>query len=576
MIVLGLPSPHHSGWGLIKDGKVVRAIQEERLNRIKHYPYYTDLQKYPMTLGIDYLFNGLEFDISNCDVVTIPSIPRTVKDYDHLDVVAFESVDEVINNNIDPNNDVVLSYIRSKGFSGKVVFVNHQLSHAAYVYNYSGYKSCDVLSYDGSGCGWPPEVVAGFHVDNHSYTKLFSYHVPHSLGHIYSNTTDRIFGPKSDGQEGKTMGLAPYGVPNPNLKMLIQQEDMFVATYPNTTKMPYAGVHPYNSVFGLRQGNIPQRTKGKEWDFDDPSDKAYISLAASAQNSIEEAGMYYARKLKGLTDEENLCLVGGVALNGCLNGLIRRSKIYNSTFAGPASHDGGHGLGAPLYYSNLSNPSPVQKIKDDFLGYSYTVDECKNAAVEFNVDYEEFDSIDSLGIDMAKSIVDQKIVAIFEGASEFGPRALGHRSIVVDPRCPEMKDVLNAKVKFREAYRPFAPFVLKEHALDFFEFDDSEYMLFVAKATERAKREVPAVIHVDDTARMQTVTSDNQPFYNLLNHFYRMTGTPVLLNTSFNVAGEPIVETPQDAIRCFLSTSIDILYLNSLKIKKGDNNESSN
>jgi carbamoyltransferase len=570
MLVLGLPSFHHSGWGLVKDGKPIRAIQEERLNRIKHYPYYTDTKEHPMQLGLDYLFKGLNHSVEDCDAATIPMMPNG-EEYHDMQYLVVDSIDEVISKGLKNNYNNVLSFIKSKGFKGKVVFVNHQLSHAAYAYNFSGYEKTDVISYDGAGCGFPPEVVVGFSVDNHNYEKLFSYNVPHSLGHIYSNTTNRIFGDRSDGCEGKVMGLAPYGKNNPDYTMLVldKKNDMYVATYPNTTKMFYPGVEPYNSKFGLRQGMITQRENKKKWDFDDPKDMFYVDLAATAQSSVEAAGIHYVKKLKNISGNENLCITGGVALNSCLNGLIRRTSIYSSTFAAPACHDGGHGLGAPLFYCNLVKKNKdFKRVTSDFFGYPYSDDDCIQAADELGVSYEKFDTLDDLGSDIADSLIDQKIIAVFNEGSEFGPRALGHRSIMVDPRTAEMKDTLNARVKFREGYRPFAPIVLKEHAAEYFEFDDSDFMLFVAKATERAKKEVPAVIHVDGTARMQTVGSDNEPFYSTLKNFYDKTGTAVLLNTSFNVAGEPIVETPQDAIRCFLGTSIDILYLNKIKITK--------
>jgi len=569
MIILGLPSSHHSAWGIVKDGKVLRAILESRLNRIKHYPYYTNLKENPMTLGLEYLLRGQNFSVGDIDVATIPVLPKDSK-FHHLDIVEMDSIDDVIQTNAAPWYSAILEFIKSEGFKGKIVFVNHQLSHASYAYNLSGYKECDVLSYDGAGCGWPPEVVVGFHVNSHRYNRLFSVRVPHSLGHVYSNTTNRIFGNRSDGCEGKVMGLAPYGVPDERLTMLKLDEnsETYISTYPSTTKIQYSGIEPHSSIFGLRQQNIPQRENKKKWNFDDESDMFYANLAASAQRSVENAGMYYAKKLLDETGSDNLCLVGGVALNSCLNGKIRRSGIYKNVFAGPACHDGGHAIGAPLYYSNLKNPKKTERLKDDFFGYPYSDDECLSAAEEFNLTYSSFNNTESLSADIAKSIADKKIIAIFNKGSELGPRALGHRSIVVDPRTPEMKDTLNARVKFREAYRPFAPFVLQDYASDYFEFKDSEFMLFVAKATEKAKKEVPAVIHVDGTARMQSVRKNNEPFYSTLKNFYKMTGVPVLLNTSFNIAGEPIVETPQDAIRCFLGTSIDILYLNNLKIEK--------
>tara|TARA_B100000686_G_C16711237_1_gene929255 strand:- start:465 stop:1601 length:1137 start_codon:yes stop_codon:yes gene_type:complete len=375
---------------------------------------------------------------------------------------------------------------------------------------------------------------------------------------------------EANGKEGKVMGLASYGSPIDSYKMMVLDEDsdFYIATYQPTNKIGYEGVEPYSTNLGTKQENIPRREKNKVWDFNDKSDIFYADLAATAQKSIEDAAMHYVKKLKKITGSKNICLTGGVALNSCLNGLIKRSGIYESVFAGPATHDGGHGIGAPLYYYNHISEQKSEKISNDFLGYPYTIEDCKNAAKDLGVSFKEFKDNKSLTEDIADSLVNQKIIAVFSKGSEFGPRALGHRSIVVDPRTQGMKDTLNARVKFREAYRPFAPIVLKEHALDYFEFEESEYMLFVANATEKAIKEVPATIHVDGTARMQTVTDDNEPFYSMLNNFYRLTGVPVLLNTSFNIAGEPIVETPEDAIKCFLGTSIDILYLDFLKIEK--------
>lgn len=581
MLILGLPSFHNSAWGLVKDGKCVRAIAEERLNRIKHYPNRRELLKEnPMELGLEYLFRGLDVTVKDCEVATIPYMPLMrlitpeAPEYHDLPYLTVNSVQEVLDHSLtqtlDPHYPQLLKFIASQGFVGKVVFVNHQLSHAAYAYNLSGYEECDVLSYDGAGCGFPPEVVASWHVSNHEYTKIFSHCVPHSLGHIYSNTTKSIFGKGSDGLEGKTMGLAPYGTPQEEMKMMIHdpEKDMFVATYPSTTKMQYKGVEPFASKFGVRQENISQRPSKKPWNFEDSADQEYANLAASAQNSIETAGMFYVNKLKRNSGSKNLCLTGGVALNSCLNGLIRREKVYESTFAPSGCNDAGHALGAPMYYESRFNKFPHERIQNDFLGYPYSTEECIAAANELDVEYTDLGSLDSVGEDMANELIDQKIIAVFNEAPEFGPRALGHRSIVVDPRTAEMKDTLNARVKFREAYRPFAPFVLEENATEYFEFGDSEFMLFVAKATEKGAKEVPAVVHVDNTARLQTVNEKNQPFHSALVHFYRKTGTPVLLNTSFNVAGEPIVEAPIDAIRCFLGTAIDVLYLNTLKIVK--------
>lgn len=614
MLVLGLPSYHHSGWGLVRDGKILRAIQEERLNRLKHYPFYVDIKDHPMILGLEYLFRGTEYSVSDLDAVTIPVLPRdqeVARSQEHW--VSTKNIEEALEAQDyfnrssmgyreDRDYTSLLNLLKNEGFQGQVVWVNHHLSHAAYAYCTSGYSKADVLSYDGTGCGMPEEVIVGFRVDNHEYEVLFKEYIPNSMGHVYSHTTERIFGEKSAGCEGKTMGLAPYGKPikiidNPgmsvDLKFMLYDDERkkLRSTYQTSGKTPipdnwreaqdqeeyemmrehktreHLGIEPYASILGFRQQNIKMRDQKKKWSFDE-EDQFYADLAATVQKEIEIAGLHYVNLLKNSGEEENLCLTGGVALNSCLNGKIRREKIYKNVFAPPACHDGGHGLGAPLFYSNLIKKSKIKRQETDFLGYPYTDDECINAAKEKGLDFTQFTSYDEVGKDIAKEAKDQKIIAVFNQGSEFGPRALGHRSIVVDPRTSEMKDTLNARVKFRESYRPFAPFVLKEKSLEYFEFDESDFMLFVAKCTEKAKKEIPAVVHVDGTARMQTVDSSNEPFYSALKHFNDLTGTPVLLNTSFNVAGEPIVETPEDAIRCFMGTSIDVLYLNKIKIEK--------
>jgi carbamoyltransferase len=305
----------------------------------------------------------------------------------------------------------------------------------------------------------------------------------------------------------------------------------------------------------------------------EPVLQRHMDIAAALQVALEEAVMHTLEHLQKKTGEKNLCMAGGVALNSTMNGKIARSGLWDDVYIQPAAHDAGTSYGAALYgYHNLlKQPRHFQTKRSRYLGPEYTDSDVNAALLEFDSKIKHRKS-DDIVVTAAQAIADGKVVGWYQGAMEWGPRALGNRSILADPRRDDMKDIVNHAVKMREGFRPFAPSCLAETAGDWFEMKglkDSPFMLFVVPVKEDKRAKIPAVTHVDGSARIQTVVpSENPKYHRLISEFGRLTGVPVVLNTSFNVKGEPIVNTPADALRCFLSTQIDMLVLHDVVVEK--------
>jgi carbamoyltransferase len=356
--------------------------------------------------------------------------------------------------------------------------------------------------------------------------------------------------------EGKTMGLASYGQANPELNKIREH-----VTFLSNGKLELD-----NRGLFLLVKDLLDRAEGRLTDSELFHYKADIAYAH--QKLLEEMVLYLCNYLYKISPSENLCLAGGVALNSVANYKILQKTPFKNIFIQPAAGDAGIAIGAALYGAHAINNLPrsnlnTKKLFSPFLGKSYKNTEActlqKNRIKQYRVNVTEED----LYTEIAKQISNKKIIGWFNGRSEIGPRALGARSILADPREERMKDVLNQKVKHRENFRPFAPAILEEEVGRYFEnISIAPYMLLIANVKENAKDEIPATIHVDNTARVQTVNAEMNPdFYSLIHAFYLLTGVPVILNTSFNLAGKPIVETPGDAIDCFLTMSLDGLYL---------------
>ncbi|HHT9130780.1 MAG TPA: carbamoyltransferase family protein, partial [Candidatus Brocadiaceae bacterium] len=482
----------------------------------------------------------------------------------------------------------VKEYIKKElDFDGKIIFTEHHESHAASAFFPSPYQEAAFLTIDGVG-EWATTSY-GIGKDN-KMNILAEIHFPHSLGLLYSAFT-YYTGFKVNSGEYKVMGLAPYG--EPKYKDLILSELMDLKEDGSfKLNMKYfnycAGLTMTNRRFDTLFGGHPRKPESL-------LTQREMDLARSVQEVTEEVLMRMVRHIHKATGQRNLCLAGGVALNCVGNGRILREGPFENIWIQPSAGDAGGALGAALFvwYQFLGN-NRIADGKKDFQHGSYLGPKYENSYIsdflkKKNISYIELRDEEIPGR-IADLIADQKVIGWFQGRMEFGPRALGSRSIIGDARSPKMQEVMNLKTKFRESFRPFAPSVIRERVSDFFEIDkESPYMLLVAPVKKEIRREMseeeqklfgidklnvirstlPAITHIDYSARIQTVVEDDNPlFYQMIKEFDEKYGCPVIINTSFNVRGEPIVCTPDDAYLCFMRTNMDYLIMGNFLIEK--------
>jgi len=583
MKILGISAFYHdSAATLIDDGRVLGAVQEERFSRKKHD------NGFPKA-SVEYLLDNNGLTISDVDYIVFYEKPflklaRICRSFLFHYPFRLGAFMRVINSQL--NKFRVKSIIKNEfGYKGKVIFVKHHESHAASSFYPSAFKRAAFLTID--GVGEFETLTYGVGNDN---KLLFRGNInfPHSLGLLYAALTYFV-GFKVNSGEYKVMGLAPYGVPKYKEKILselikLEEDGSFklnMRYFDFTTGGPIIN-NNFENLFG-RKRRMPE----SELTQDD------MDFARSVQEVIEEAVLRMAHRIRKETGEKYLCLAGGVALNCVVNGKILKENIFDDVYIQPASGDAGGALGAALYvwYHVLNNPrvpfSGKKELQDTYFGPSYSENDIK----EF-LDYKKIPCTHCADIEekVADLISQGKVIGWFSGRMEFGPRALGARSILGDPRNPEMQKNMNLKIKYRESFRPFAPAVLEEEAGRWFEIDrPSPFMLLIADVRSDKRKvisdenknlfgidklnvvrsDIPAVTHVDYSARLQTVSKEgNGKFYKLINCFYKKTGCPVIINTSFNVRGEPIVCTPEDAYKCFMRTGIDYLALENFLIDK--------
>jgi carbamoyltransferase len=473
------------------------------------------------------------------------------------------------------------------GYQGKVLFPEHHESHAASAFFASPFQEAAFLTIDGVG-EW---TTTSYGVGKNNQIQILSeLHFPHSLGLLYSAFT-YYTGFKVNSGEYKVMGLAPYG--KPIYKDLILSELVDLKEDGSfKLSMKYfnycAGLTMTNSKFDKLFGGPPRKPESNVTQKD-------MDLARSVQDVTEEVMLRMARHIHGETKQTNLCLAGGVALNCVGNGKVLRDGPFENIWIQPAAGDAGGALGAALFvwYQYLDNQRKADGQKDfmkaSCLGPEYSDDQILDYLSTNNIPYQKLSTEEMPGR-IADLINGQKTIGWFQGRMEFGPRALGARSIIGDARSSEMQEIMNLKIKFRESFRPFAPSVLKEKAADFFAIDkESPYMLLVAPVKEDIRKEmtsdeqelfgldklhvvrssIPAVTHVDYSARVQTVTREsNSLYYEMIASFSERHGCPVIINTSFNVRGEPIVCTPEDAYICFMRTNMDYLIMGNYLLNR--------
>lgn len=464
--------------------------------------------------------------------------------------------------------------------------LHHHLAHAASAFYPSGFKDSAVVVIDGYGFLGKDYVSTSIWMGHDTKLELLQVNSEadfpsQSLGYLYESITYYLgFGRL---EAGKTMGLAPYGS-NSAIYEWLKKYVRFTST--GDYQIEGSFIRSLRFIAGgskLAKIEVPTNEMkqmmdeilaflGKKRVYNGKITERDKNLAWAVQTLIEESVSQVIGKAKVLTQSDYLCLSGGVALNSVANGKIERSRLFKDLFIQPASGDDGQAIGKLLYTLHNEYRLPrFYHMKHAYLGPEYSDEEIMNALIKHDgiLNFSKLNKSQMLQV-TAEAIRDKKVVGWFQGGSELGPRALGHRSILADPRSITMRDYINSHIKFREWFRPLCPSVLKEKAGEFFELaDESEFMLLVYKVKPSKVDVIPAVTHVDNSARIQTLTfEENGIFYELVKQFEILTGVPVLLNTSFNVAGEPLVETPEDAVKCFLNSNLDMLVLGNFVILK--------
>lgn len=569
MIVLGISAYFHdSAAALVEDGAIIAAAEEERFNRIKHY------NGFPI-LACKYCLEQAGMTINDVDKVVFYEKPflkferiiRTHINYAPKGLRTFlKAMPTWLKNKLNMRSTIQCELQNAFGFSPSVGFCHHHLSHAALAYYTSPYETCAILVIDAVGEDATTSIIKA---TRNGFEIIANQVFPHSVGLLYSAFTYYL-GFKVNSDEYKVMGLAPYGDRDSeeykSFKEIILNELVTIHNQGNIElnvknfAFMYADRMVYDArwqcLFGISRRNP-----------DEPLKSSHANLALAIQDITEEIILKMSRHAKTITNEKNLCVVGGCALNCAAIGKLHTSSESGSIYVPYAPGDDGAAIGCALFASESKDIKASNKVP--YYGSSYSDDEVRIALDESNFQYKYIADYKELCHIVAQELSNLKIIGWFQGRMEFGPRALGNRSILADPRQSDMKDRVNAKIKFREAFRPFAPAVLAEHANEIFECKvESPYMSTTFKVKHKQKV-FPAITHVDNTSRIQTVSSlQNSKFYELLKAFYDLTGCPLVLNTSFNVMGEPIVCSPSDAIRTFSESGIDILVMNNFIIHK--------
>lgn len=587
MNVLGISAFYHdSAVALVRDGRIAYAAQQERFTRKKHDPEfpqealadclaYTGLKAEEIDHVVFYEKPFLKMD--RLFSTYMQFAPRGIRSF--LKAVPLWTKHRIF----------IKEIIREKlgRPNAPVLFTTHHDAHIASAFFPSPFQEAAVITLDGVG-EWDTLTIA--RAEGNDFRVLKRLVFPHSLGLLYSAFT-YFTGFKVNSGEYKLMGLAPYGEPRYRdliLEKLIDlKEDGSFRL--NLDYFNYhVGLTMTNGRFARLFGAAPRKPET-------PIRPVDMDLAASIQAVLEEIVERIARHAKALTGSANLCLAGGVALNCVANGRILKKQIFRDIWIQPAAGDAGGALGAALdvWHRHLKNPRRADGRRDaqqgSFLGSSYPRAAILAFLQEKNIPYTELPRPE-MARRVAELIDGQKVVGFFQGRMEFGPRALGGRSILGDARSAEMQSKMNLKIKFRESFRPFAPSMLEEQVGEYFDFDHpSPYMLLVYNLQEKHRRRltpeeqarqgldqlhnlrsgVPAITHVDNSARLHTVRREVNPYYYaVIEEFHRRTGCPIIINTSFNVRGEPIVNSPQDAYRCFMRTNMDCLVLEDFLIEK--------
>lgn len=571
MKILGLSAYYHdSSAAIMVDGIVIAAAQEERFTRLKHdnsFPInacrfcldycHVDLQDLDAIVFYEKPFLKFERIITSY----IQSFPKSYKMF-------LNTIPIWLKEKLNMRTNIQKQLEKHFGFKPKnVEFVEHHLSHAAFAYCASGFKETDILVVDAVG-EWATTSI--MHAKDSQIDVVFEQQYPDSIGLLYSAFT-QFLGFRVNSDEYKVMGLAPYGdidseETNNYIRLIME----------NIVEYDTNGLIRLNlSYFSFQYGD--RMIDSKKWELlfglqvrepESVISQSYKNLALAIQTITEDILMNLVSKITLHSKSDNLCITGGVALNCAANGTLLSKTKNKNLFIPFAPGDCGCSIGAAIA-CGLLNDEKISSTISPYLGPEYDKKEILDILRKSSLKYEVYQTEDELCEETAKLLKSGKIIGWFQGRMEMEPRALGNRSILADARVDNMKDLVNSKIKFRESFRPFAPSVIEHVSNQLFNNDiKSPYMMFTFGVTDNS---IPSVTHVDNTARIQTVSkSDNRLFYKLINHFYKLTGCPVLLNTSFNVMGEPIVCSPLDAVNTFVKSGLDYLVINQYIVYKGN------
>jgi len=580
MKIIGINAFHaDSSACLIIDGKLISAVEEERFNRIKHWAGF------PLE-SIKYCLRESNLNLSDIDHISINIDPKAnyfkkilflIKHRPSLKLIfnrfkkkkKYNSIREILNKEFNGSN-----------FNGQINNIEHHYAHLSSAFHVSPFEESCILSVDGFGdfasTAWGYGKNNKIKIDN-------KIHFPHSLGIFYQALT-QFLGFKNYGDEYKIMGLAPYGKPT-----YVNQLRKILVTKPNGNfelNLDYFKFHKENFNYRWENGKVeiedlytdkiktllgPERIQGEDLT------NFHKDLAHSTQKIYEEAFLNILNNLYDKYQNDNLCIAGGCGMNSVANGKIKDNTKFKNIYVQAAAGDAGGAIGAAFAtHYKISNKKRVFKMNHAYWGTSFNdnqILDClkKNEKIIENqkCSFKLISKNNELNKIVANDISEGKVVGWFQGKMEWGPRALGNRSILGDPRRSDMKDILNLKIKRRESFRPFAPSILREHVSDWFENDDDvPFMMKVYQIKEDKRKNIPAVTHVDGSGRLQTVYQEtNKKYYDLINEFYKLTNVPLVLNTSFN-ENEPIVSSPEEALSCFLRTKMDTLVMENYIIKR--------
>ena len=548
---------------IIKDNKVIAAVEEERLNRQKR------TRNFPEN-AINFCLNKANIKIENIDYIAISwnpliNLEKYNKSFnsnlDYLPNILHSALNHIIKNQ-KISEDYMSQKIKIGRKNIEIFFVRHHLSHASNVY-FSNFNKSAILTTDAFG---EKESSVFYSFKNNKISTISSQYFPHSLGSFYSTFTE-FCGFKPQNEEWKLMGASAYTKNNiiyKKIRSLIdfQNNGKFQLDLNYFNHYQFHRPKYYNQNLVNLLGSEPNTKKNNN-----NLDKIYYDIANATQTIFEEIYFHKLKYLKKKTLMDNLVLSGGCALNCLANGKVYKETKFKKMFISPVPDDSGAGLGAAAYiYKNLVGRK-IFKLGNYYLGPSYSSKVISTKLKRYQIKYKQIKNVEHHA---AKSISEGKVIGWFQDKLEFGDRALGNRSILADPRNANMKKIVNEKIKYREKFRPFAPSVLEEEAHSFFDvIKSSKYMEIAIKVKRQKRSIIPAVTHFDNTARLQTVSKIfNRKFYDLIFEFKKITNVPLVLNTSFNIQGEPIVCSVEDALKNFFLSGLDLMYIDNFIIEK--------